>query len=76
MIYTKLDVFGAKLIVPLYSDEMYSTCPVCGDETKVDYEVFLQIAEDGDFEGTSLYCEPCGDKYHKDQSERRLKRIK
>jgi hypothetical protein len=50
--------------VPLYSDQIYSNCPVCGKETEIDEGVLHSILEeDGDFSSTSVYCDPCSDKY-------------
>lgn len=74
MIYTKAR--GAELvIVPLKDDEIYSQCPVCGTEVLVDYDMFVSIVNDGEMEESSVYCDPCSDKYQEDR-KKKIYRIK
>lgn len=52
--------------VPLYGDQIFSTCPVCGKETQVDEEMLHSILEDdGDLAATSVYCGSCSEEYQR-----------
>lgn len=49
---------GKKL--PISCDNVYTTCPQCGREHKVDLEEILEM-EDTDLDSTQVYCEECSD---------------
>ena len=56
--------------VPLYGDEIFSNCPVCGLETKVDEELLADIlVNEGDLSGTTVYCKPCGDEWRNNNTK-------
>lgn len=69
MLYVKAQLNDEiEIKVPLYEDQIFSSCPVCGKETQVDAELLQNILnDDGDFSGTSIYCTTCSDEYNKNK---------
>ena len=61
MFYTKIQIADdAELITYLTDENVYATCPICGQETLVDIsEIFKE--EDTDLYGTSVFCDDCAD---------------
>lgn len=77
MIYVKGKLStGETANVPITDNGIYCSCPVCGNETTVDYDIFATIVEEGSLEKTGVYCDPCSDKYHDEKEARKLTRIK
>ena len=51
---------GAKLKIELTGDEIVSTaCPICGKEHAMDFNDFLDVMQDGELYGTTVYCSEC-----------------
>lgn len=51
MIYTKVEIApGVELKIDVDPDEMYSICPICGEESRLDYQS-LEILK-GDWTGS------------------------
>lgn len=47
MIYTKIEIApGVELKIDVDPDEMFSTCPVCGVERRLDYEILESLEGD------------------------------
>lgn len=63
MFYVKKEI-GNDIVVKidLYDDEIYTQCPICGEEIQIDGEFLAQILNGGDLIGTSVYCEKCSKK--------------
>lgn len=49
---------GEEVIVGIEDDNVFTTCPICGKEHKVDF-VELAATKDFDLYGTSAYCQGC-----------------
>lgn len=65
MIYIKR-VIGddVEMKTPVYEDEFFTTCPVCGKEYPLEpKEIADIINEGGDFSGTCIVCKDCVPKY-------------
>lgn len=77
MIYVKAKLpTGSIIHVPIKDNGIFCYCPVCGNETTVEYDIFATIVEEGGLEETGVYCEPCSDKYRAEKEKRKLIRIK
>lgn len=63
MFYIKKEVGNdIEVKIDLYDDEIFTQCPECGKEILVDTEMLIDVLSDGDFLGTSVYCEKCSEK--------------
>ena len=62
MIYTKIEIApGVELKIEVDPDEMYSVCPTCGLEHRLDYEVIEELK--GDWTGsTTCGKQECADR--------------
>jgi C4-type Zn-finger protein len=67
MIYVTIDIFGHKVIKPITESCFLSDCPVCGNQVNIDLGVLRQIMDDGELEETSVYCDPCSEKYNENK---------
>lgn len=77
MIYVKGKMPSGEVVqVQILENGIYCECPVCGAETTVEYDIFIEILNEGRLEETAVYCEPCSDKYRSDKEKRILTRIK
>lgn len=61
---------GKKL--PISCDNVYTTCPQCGREHKVDLEEILESGEH-DLDTTQVYCEECSAQREAEREAKRLK---
>ncbi len=60
MFYVKEKISDSMEIrVELNDENIFTACPVCGNEFNVDREMMADVLTDGDFYGTSIYCESC-----------------
>lgn len=61
MLYIKAKINDqVELKVDLYEDEIFTACPICGNEIPVDTDELVSIIQSGaDFAGTSIYCNGC-----------------
>jgi C4-type Zn-finger protein len=70
MIYVKTKIDGKELRTVITENCFFSECPVCGIETSVDYEVLNHILNEDKIEESSVYCDPCSDKYNENKRPR------
>lgn len=75
MIYIKIVIFGQEIISQVKEDSFFSKCPVCGKETTVETSILQHILKDGDLEESSVYCDPCADRYN-ERKNSHITRIK
>ena len=61
---------GKKL--PISCDNVYTTCPQCGREHKVDLQEILE-GGDTDLDGTQVYCEECSEEREAKREGKQLK---
>jgi len=60
MFYTKAKIGEAEIRLPLYDDEIYTTCDTCGREIAFDSsELADLIVNGGDLASTTVTCENC-----------------
>ena len=67
---------GSTVITPIADGGIFCSCPVCGKEVTVDYDIFATIVDEGGLEDTAVYCDPCSDDYRAGQQAKKLTRIK
>ena len=48
-----------ELKVPLYGDEIYTSCPECGKEIQLDSVDLADIIKEQALSSTSVYCKEC-----------------
>lgn len=66
MFYVKKKINDdTELKINLYDDEIYTTCPKCGKEMKLDTEDVKLVLRDSDFSSGILYCEECSKEINK-----------
>lgn len=76
MIYVKGSLpNGDVVIVPIKPDGLYCLCPVCKQETTVEYDIFVSIIEEGSLEESEQFCDTCSDDYRNKKGSK-LSRIK
>ena len=62
MFYVKSKIGNlAEINVEVTDENVYTRCPICGEEFNIDIQDFL-LDEEFDLFGTSVYCEKCGKK--------------
>jgi C4-type Zn-finger protein len=77
MIYVKGTLpTGEVVAVPLKDNGFFCHCPVCKQETHIDYDIFCNIVEEGELEESEVYCDPCGENYRNGKVKRNLTVIK
>ncbi|MDO4301537.1 MAG: hypothetical protein Q4D26_09140 [Clostridia bacterium] len=57
------DVANINIKIDITDDNVYSTCPVCGKEFKVDIVEQIQFDKEFDLFSTYPYCPECNKKY-------------
>lgn len=64
MLYHKTKIHEIEIRSPIYDEELFSLCPVCGKENDVDIETLgWLITEHGmGFADISVFCKECADK--------------
>lgn len=69
MFYTKLTLSeNSKVITRLSDKNVYSICPKCGKEIRVNLSDVLK-EEDTDLHTTCVYCKSCAKKWLKEKAE-------
>ena len=63
MFYVK-EKLGTGLLVQidLTDENIFTTCPMCGEEVGLDAGLLATVLTDGDFHSTAVYCEECSKK--------------
>ncbi|MCR6116608.1 hypothetical protein HXA31_19970 [Salipaludibacillus agaradhaerens] len=60
MIYVKINDQSVQVIAEFYGDELFTKCPLCGEEKELTLEEVADIERQGDdLAGTSYYCKGC-----------------
>ena len=58
---------GVSVKVPVEHDNVYTICPVCGEEHQID---LAEVCDNGfDFFGTTVYCDKCTELHRKSHVE-------
>lgn len=77
MVYVKGILSNGQVVnVPVKENGIYCLCPVCKQETSVEYDIFCSIIEEGDLEDSEVYCDACSDSYRNGNQKPNLTRIK
>ncbi|MBR1444352.1 MAG: hypothetical protein IJ583_12575 [Firmicutes bacterium] len=62
MFYVKSKIGNsAEINIEITDENVYTRCPICGEEFNIDIQDFL-LDKDFDIFGTAVYCENCGKK--------------
>ena len=56
MVYIKKRFEDMEIRLDVYEDEFFTQCPTCGKERQLDNEDLIGILKDGDFSGTTMFC--------------------
>ena len=60
MFYIKAKIGGdVELKVPLYEDEIYTSCPACGKEIQPNPIDLADIIKEQALSNTTVYCDKC-----------------
>ena len=58
---------GVSVKVPVEHDNVFTICPVCGEEHQID---LAEVCDNGfDFFGTTVYCDQCTELHRKSHVE-------